>query len=162
MAENIPSLASYYMGWEVYQELLTTSITPLSPDELALRAAPHLRSVGVLAGHIIAARIWWFHNVMGEGSAELAPLEKWDEDDQPALTAAELVSGLEQSWQVIQSGLERWTPADLAQTFPHPRPGRKETYSRQWIVWHILEHDLHHGGELSFTLGMHGVAAMDL
>jgi hypothetical protein len=23
----------------------------------------------------------------------------------------------------------------------------------------VLEHDLHHGGELSFTLGMHGLPA---
>jgi hypothetical protein len=22
--------------------------------------------------------------------------------------------------------------------------------SRQWVIWHVIEHDLHHGGELSF------------
>jgi uncharacterized damage-inducible protein DinB len=27
------------------------------------------------------------------------------------------------------------------------------------VVWHVMEHDLHHGGELSLTLGMHGMAA---
>jgi uncharacterized damage-inducible protein DinB len=30
------------------------------------------------------------------------------------------------------------------------------------VVWHLIEHDLHHGGELSLTLGMHGVAAPDI
>ena len=29
-------------------------------------------------------------------------------------------------------------------------------------IWHIIEHDLHHGGELSFSLGMHGLTAPDL
>jgi hypothetical protein len=33
---------------------------------------------------------------------------------------------------------------------------------RKWVIWHLLEHDLHHGGELSFVLGMHGLAAPDL
>jgi uncharacterized damage-inducible protein DinB len=33
---------------------------------------------------------------------------------------------------------------------------------RGWIVWHVIEHDLHHGGEVSFTLGMHGLAAPDI
>jgi uncharacterized damage-inducible protein DinB len=27
------------------------------------------------------------------------------------------------------------------------------------VVWHVLEHDLHHGGEISLTLGMHGIDA---
>ena len=30
------------------------------------------------------------------------------------------------------------------------------------IIWHVLEYDLHHGGELSLSLGMHGLAAPDL
>ncbi|HEY6285010.1 MAG TPA: hypothetical protein VIX20_05065 [Ktedonobacteraceae bacterium] len=34
--------------------------------------------------------------------------------------------------------------------------------SRQWVIWHVIEHDLHHGGELSFSLGAHNLAAPDL
>jgi uncharacterized damage-inducible protein DinB len=30
-------------------------------------------------------------------------------------------------------------------------------HPRQWIVWHVLEHEIHHGGELSLALGMSGV-----
>jgi hypothetical protein len=26
----------------------------------------------------------------------------------------------------------------------------------------VAEHDLHHGGEISLTLGMHGLAGLDL
>ena len=28
--------------------------------------------------------------------------------------------------------------------------------TRAWIVWHLIEHDLHHGGEISQSLGMIG------
>jgi uncharacterized damage-inducible protein DinB len=25
--------------------------------------------------------------------------------------------------------------------------------TRQWMIWHVLEHEIHHGGELSLALG---------
>lgn len=40
--------------------------------------------------------------------------------------------------------------------------GEEETFTRQWVIWHLLEHDLHHGGEISFVLGMHDLVAIDL
>ena len=55
-------------------------------------------------------------------------------------------------------GLTRWTVPHLEQTFTR----RDEVFSRHWIIWHIIEHDLHYGGELSLTLGTHGLAVPDL
>jgi uncharacterized damage-inducible protein DinB len=52
--------------------------------------------------------------------------------------------------------------ADLEQVFPHPDGGDRPARSRQWMIWHVLEHDIHHGGELSSILGAHGLAAVDL
>jgi uncharacterized damage-inducible protein DinB len=156
------TLATIYKGWEVYQGHLTQAIAPLSSDQLSLHAAPTLRSIGVITAHIIAARVWWFHYVLGEGSADLAPMVHWDDDDAPARTAAELVSGLETTWQLMKSALARWTPDDLAETLKRQREGREHTFSRQWVIWHLIEHDVHHGGELSLSLGMHGLKAPDL
>ncbi len=158
MTEKQTTLSTYYQGWDAYQDLLIKAIAPLSAEQLALCAASHLRSIGVIAAHIISARAWWFHKVMGEGSADIAPLQTWDDEGEPSRSASELISGLEVTWQMIQDGLTRWTAADLEQTFPR----RDEMFSRQLIIWHIIEHDLHHGGEISLTLGIHGLAAPDL
>ena len=67
MAEDYTTLAPFYRGWDIYQQHLTKAIAPLSLDQLALQVVPNLRSIGVLAGHIISARVWGFHFVMGEG-----------------------------------------------------------------------------------------------
>jgi len=158
MNEKHTTLADFYKGWDNYQKLLLEAIATLTPDQLALQAAPHLRSIGMIAAHIISARIWWFHNNMGEGNVDIAPMQSWDDDGMPQRTASELVSGLEATWQMIQDDLERWTPADLEQKFQR----RETTVSRQWIIWHVIEHDLHHGGELSYSLGIHGLPAPDL
>jgi uncharacterized damage-inducible protein DinB len=30
------------------------------------------------------------------------------------------------------------------------------------VVWHLMEHDIHHVGEMSIILGSHGVPGLDL
>jgi hypothetical protein len=66
---------------------------------------------------------------------------------------------LETSWQMIETTLTTWTVADLAQTYRRVRWGDGKVYviSRQWTVYRILSHDLHHGGELALMLGLQGI-----
>ncbi|HKB48291.1 MAG TPA: DinB family protein, partial [Ktedonobacterales bacterium] len=70
-----------------------------------------------------------------------------------------LVQGLDRTWQVMADRMARWSPADMQETFPDDWDGTIVHLSRAWIVWHLIEHDLHHGGEVSLTLGMHGIPA---
>ncbi|GAC1388250.1 MAG: hypothetical protein NVSMB33_17850 [Ktedonobacteraceae bacterium] len=156
------SLTTFYKGWDVYQQELVKAIAPLTPEQLALRAAPHLRSILDIATHIIAVRARWFHDLMGEGNEDIASIAEWDHAGAPVLSAQELVNGFEKTWQMIQNALARWTPTDLEYIFEGTHDGEEYQLSRQWVVWHVIEHDLHHGGELSFSLGMHGLAAPDL
>jgi uncharacterized damage-inducible protein DinB len=104
MAEDNFTLTTFYTSWKEYQDPIKGAIAPLTAEQLELRAAPHLRSIGENALHIIGCRAFWFTNFLGEDGQEV----------------------------------------DL---------------SRAWVVWHVLEHDLHHGGELSLTLGMHRLPA---
>jgi uncharacterized damage-inducible protein DinB len=156
----------FYTEWKQYQEHIKKAIAPLTANQLRLSAAPTLRSVGENDAHIVATRVGWFNNYMGENDPQIAPLRAWDDPDlpQPERSAAELVKGMDSSWQFMQDRLDRWTPADLAHTFPHDDPEWRDRYvtSRSWVVWHVLEHDLHHGGEISLTLGIHGLQGLQL
>ncbi len=160
MAEQQTSLTKFYKGWDVYQQHLIKAIAPLSADQLALRAAPHLRSIGEIAAHIIGARSRWFHDLMGEGGEDIASLTTLDRQGMPVRTAPELVAAFQTSWQLVESCLARWQPSDLEQTYRDD--DEPETFIRQWVIWHLIEHDLHHGGEISLTLGMYGLEAPDL
>ena len=161
MADN-PFLKLIHEGWQAYQDHLIRAISPLNTEQLALRISPDLRSVMTLAAHIIATRVWWFRYVMQAGPAEVEPMVKWDVEGEPSRSASELITGLETSWAIIESGLMHWSAADMAEVFDRPGGDKSRSYSRQWIVWHVLEHDLHHGGELSFALGAHGLPAIDI
>ena len=156
------TLETFYEGWETYQKHLTAAIAPLSPEQLDLRAAPTLRSIRTIVLHIIGARVRWFHVAAGAGGPEIEPLGAWDRPDAPIRTTVELVSGLETSWSLMKGALATWTPDDLQTPFQMERHGEVHTLTRQWIVWHVLEHDLHHGGEVSFSLGMHNLPGLDI
>lgn len=161
-----PSVAMYYSGWENYQRLLAGAIAPLDDQQLNLRAAPHLWSVRTIANHVVAARSWWFHSWMGEGGREFDAMSDFDEDEESERRpATEIVKGLEATWSLVDSCLHRWSEAELDARFQRPTPnaaGERPWRDRRYIIWHVAEHDLHHGGEISFSLGMHRIPAIDL
>ncbi len=163
MAYPANSLMAVYEGWDGYQTSLIHAIAPLTREHLIRRPAPHLRSAGQIANHISLGRISWFQRMDAPGSAELVrEVAALDSDEDIAEDAAELVKWLQASWQMIDNTLNAWTVADLAQTYLQSYQGETYAVSRQWTIWRIIAHDLHHGGELAVTLGLQGIALPEL
>lgn len=161
MVQDTVSPWNFYKGWDAYQGHLVGVITPLTVEQLEMRISPNLRSIGLLAKHIVRTRASWLYGLMGEGGPEVASIAGWEHDGDVPSTA-ELVRGLEVTFHAWQECLERWTPEDLEYIFKGEWGGRPYELSRQWIIWHVIEHDLHHGGELSFSLGAHGLTAIGI
>jgi uncharacterized damage-inducible protein DinB len=178
MAEDNFTLMTFYSSWKAYQNRLEAALAPLTAEQLALRAAPGLRSIGENALHIIGCRVFWLIQALGEDGGEAmkayarwnevaleAPYATWSEVglalDARAPSGAELARGLDRTWQFMADCLARWSPADMQQTFSDEEDDNSDGtgVSRAWVIWHVLEHDLHHGGEISLTLGMHGLQA---
>jgi uncharacterized damage-inducible protein DinB len=156
------TLTTIYANWRGYQEKLHTCIAPLTDEQLCLQPAPHMWPVGQLAQHIIAVRAGWFSGTLQEPDPAMSAYMEWGQRESPARSAAELARGLEETWTFIEARLQRWTDDDGAQTFPDEWDGEVHEVSRSWVIYHVLEHDLHHGGEISLILGMHGLPALDL
>jgi uncharacterized damage-inducible protein DinB len=161
-AKAQPALSALYPGWQNYQSLLIKALEPLSPDQLNLKAAPNLRSIEEIATHMIGARARWFYKLMGEGGAEFAALGGWDGKDGPVRSASEIADGLVMTWKGMQAAIARWSPEQWGQTYPGEDSSEPEAITRPWVIWHLIEHDLHHGGEISLILGMHELKALDL
>jgi uncharacterized damage-inducible protein DinB len=164
MAEDNFTLTTFYTFWKAYQDHFKVTLAPLTDEQLDLRAAPDLRSIGEIALHIIGCRLFWFTEFLGEdGGEELRAYASWNEaalKPGAAIPAvAEMVQALDHTWQFMADCLARWSSDDMRHTFPDEWDGKPVDVSRAWVVWHVMEHDLHHGGELSLTLGMHGIPA---
>ena len=184
MTTTSPLLKTVYEGWDSHQQALMRTVTPLMPQQLAWRPAPNQSSVNELIGHIAGARLWWFYKMNAPGSATLArqiapwasekfnagdinELNRWLEANlqwEAPLTKipGESLKWLESSWQMIETTLNTWTVADLAQTYRHIREGKIYAVTRQWTIWHVLSHDLHHGGQLALMLGPQGINVAEL
>ena len=161
MAEGNFTLTTFYDNWKAYQDHIKAAIAPLTTKQLALEASPHLRTVGQLALHIIGCRAGWFTYTMGENwGDEGKTYAEWDARGASMRTPAEMVEAFERTWQGMADCLARWNDDDMRKTFEDDwGDGKIVHLSRAWIVYHVMEHDLHHGGELSLTLGMHGIPA---
>lgn len=163
MTEPVITLAQLYGGWREYQQRLVDALSPLSAEELNLGVGPQLRSIAMLASHIVSVRAGWLYFVLEVQDARLAPFAAWAGPDQPPRTAAEFVNGLETTWAVIEETLNQWTIANLDdQVWDTNDDGERIPLTRQWVIWHLIEHDMHHGGELSFALGLNGLAGVEI
>lgn len=163
MEKQTPLIPAVYEGWHAYQMLLIEALAPLTEDQLLLRAAPHLRTVGEIATHIITTRAGWFYFDLNEQDETFGEMIYWADEDQPQRSAAELVAGLEATWAIMQAISGRWTADQWAEVWNNPDDEYgPPTLSRPWVIWHLVEHDLHHGGEVSLTLGAHGLRAPQL
>jgi uncharacterized damage-inducible protein DinB len=174
MSDSQDSLMNIYNGWNGYQQSIVNAVQPLTPEQLIWRPAQNFNSVGELVRHISLGRLTWLMRMGAPGSNDVANLiSEWELDsdgnrdiveksiailDQPAL----LIHWLEITWQIIENTLNTWTVADLSQTYKHIWNGSLYAVSRQWTIWRVLNHDIHHGGELSLMLGMQGIEAFEL
>ena len=175
MPTPTPLLTPFVDGWANYNRLIIDALRGLPEEAVASRTAPHQWAVWQLASHVAGVRAYWF-GLIGVDTAALRDrfratattvpgldLEDagWEDDDTHPRTSDELVAALSDTWTMMAGQLEQWTPDDLAAEFERPY-GRTRRFSRAWVVWHCLEHDLHHGGEISQILGASGYPAPDL
>ncbi len=157
------TLAIMVEGWSAYQEQLITALEPLGEEQLELRVTPGLRSIREIATHIVSVRANWFYQALGVGDQAFAAIGGWQQPDAPPHTAAELVAGLRETWRVMTEALAGWSAADLADRVEGVRrSGEPFSLVRGWVIWHVIEHDLHHGGEISYALGMYGLPGVEI
>lgn len=160
--QTIP-LTAVYQGWDTFQRDLVKVIALLSREQLALPVASTHWPIGMLVQHIINDRLWWFHLWMDEASSETASFMHWEEEEtgESIHSTDELIAGLEATWSMIERALARWTVADLGHVFEPPASlteAERATFgpsTRQEIIFHVLRHDIHHGGELAVGMGQH-------
>src|SRR3712207_1158395 len=116
MNEQRNITATIFEGWRTYQSLLITAIAPLSAEQLALSTAAGVRTIDDIVRHMIGARGRWFNSLMGEGGQVMADLSTWDRPGSPPRMAADLVQGLDTTWQIMHDAIARWSPEDRKST----------------------------------------------
>lgn len=164
---NMQSIRPYYDMWPQYNRRLRDVIAAMTDEQLATRPSPERWPIWATVGHTAAMRVYWLCNVLGEPGAEATPFdpneeEGWEDHlDQPH-DGAELANALDTTFPLIEHMLDTWTPEMLAETVNRQYGSATQVHTRGSIVQRIFSHEAYHCGELSQTLGIHGLPQIDL
>jgi uncharacterized damage-inducible protein DinB len=161
------SIRQFYDRWPQYNRRLREIVGVMTDDQLAIRPAPDLWPIWATVGHTAGVRVYWLCGVFAEPGAESTPWSEpngdgWEDDPDHPRNAAELVFALDSTWAIIDRLLDRWTLEMLGDEFERFFGEQRQLHSRASVLQRLLTHEAYHCGELSQTLGIHGLAQIDL
>jgi uncharacterized damage-inducible protein DinB len=160
------AVAPFYKGWHLFNESLIKMLAPLTPEQLALPIGSPTWPIWASASHIAGGRVYWLCHIFREPGVETTPFSDptglgWEDDPAHPRSADELVGALMSSWRIIQRCLETWTPEMLAEEARRPRGDAIQVHTRQSVLIRLMTHDAYHYGEISLTLGTHGLPTIE-
>jgi len=158
----------FYDRWPQYNRRLTEIVGSMTDEQLAIRPSPDRWPIWATVGHTAGTRVYWLCNVLGEPGAATTPfpdptaLDGWEDDLDHPRSAGELVTALDTTFAIIDRCLDVWTPAMLDEVVERSLGDQLQLHSRSSIVQRMFSHEAYHCGELSQTLGIHGLPQIDL
>ena len=161
------TIRPFYDMWPQYNRRLREVVAAMTDEQLAIRPGPDLLPIWAAVGHTAGVRVYWLCDVVGEPGAETTPFQTfaeagWEDDLDHPRSAGELVNALDSTFSLIESCLDLWTPDMLADEIRRDYNGTLQVHSRGSILQRLFSHDAYHCGELSQTLGIHGLPQIDL
>jgi len=149
------NLCQIFSHWNEVRAGLLLTIDKFSDEDLAYVPFNGSWSVGQIMLHIADAEDGWFRY------AVTRELDQWPDQynlmNYPAKAAIKLA--LAAAHERTQRYLESLDDASTGQDVVTPWG---ERIPLMWIVWHVVEHEIHHRGELSFILGLLGREGLDV
>jgi uncharacterized damage-inducible protein DinB len=144
-----------FAHWKGVRNDLLATIDKFGQDELVHVPFEGSWPVGSIMLHIADAEDGWFRYVVTQ------ELDEWPDqyvlENYPKVADIKMV--LTEVHAATEAYLETLVEADLEREIEAPWGG---VFRLEWIIWHVLEHEIHHRGELSFILGTLGREGLDV
>lgn len=148
--------AEIFKHWKDVRESLYRALDSLSSDQLAFCPREGLWSLHETVCHIAGMEDTWFrYYVTGE-------MRSWKEADyKPAdfPTPEALKDLLETVHARVVALYAEDADSKLKEVVALPWGPKVE---QGWVVWHVLEHEIHHRGEIYLMMGLIGIEPPDV
>jgi uncharacterized damage-inducible protein DinB len=140
--------------WAQVREGLLQALDQLSDAQLGFVPRAGLWSLGTVARHIASCEEGWFrHTVM----RELPDWPEYSAADYPTVAAVKaLLTDVHARTEAYLEGIDA---ADVDRPVSLPWGS---TVPLLECIWHVLEHEIHHRGEIFLMLGLLGMEAPDV
>ena len=143
--------------WSHVRKGLVQALGQLTDDQLGFSPGEGLWTVGEVATHIASSEDSWLDCAMTHGKVETWPAGRFNAEDYD--TVGELEALLAECHARCETFMARLDADGLDRKVGLPWG---PFVSVGWILWHILEHEIHHRGEVYLMLGMQGMEAPDV
>jgi uncharacterized damage-inducible protein DinB len=147
-------LNEMFSHWGQVRSDLLKTIDKFSQENLTYTPFEDAWPVGQIMLHIADCEDNWFHGVV---RGEFKPWVWYPLEDYP--NKADIVETLNRARARTIPFLESLDESNFDEKFAIPDG---EQFTLKWIVWHVLEHEIHHRGELSMILGILGKEGLDV
>jgi len=140
--------------WRTVRRGLFLALDQVGDEQLAFVPREGMWSLGTVARHIANTEEGWFRYVATREMDEWPPFV----EEEPA-TVESIKSLLAEAHDRTEAYFGTLDEADLDGAISAPWG---ETLTLRWILWHVLEHEIHHRGEIFLMLGLMGMEAPDV
>ena len=142
--------------WREVRGGLRQALAGLDQARLDYRPRRELRSIREIACHIAGCEEGWFRFVVQHELADWAQAD-FKADDYPTLVEVDKLLG--EVHAHTEAFLCSIGAAELEQPVMLPWG---PVVPLRWVVWHVLEHEIHHRGEIFLMLGLQGIEGPDI
>ncbi|MEZ4594961.1 MAG: DinB family protein [Chloroflexota bacterium] len=155
VTEHTMNLDQYFKHWQQIRSNLLATVDKFSDKELTYVPFPGSQSVGQIIRHIANTEDGWFRYVV------MRETPNWPGEftaaDYPTVADTKVL--LNRIHDHTLMNLSYWDCSDLERPIEVPWG---DTFTLGWIIWHVIEHEIHHRGELSLILGLLGREGLDV
>jgi uncharacterized damage-inducible protein DinB len=143
-----------FRHWQSVRRGLIEALDMLNDEQLQFVPRKGLWSLSQVACHIADAEDGWFRYV---ATGELGEWPQFEAEEYPTVESVKrLLTEVHDRTEVYLTNLD---DADLEQIILAPWGSR---FPLRWIIWHVLEHEISHRGEIYLMLGLMGMDAPDV
>lgn len=144
-----------FFHWKEVRTDLFRALDMLSDEQLSFVPREGMWSLGETVRHIANTEEGWFRYVVERKYAQWPP--DYSAADYPTVESIKAL--LTDVHARTQAFLEPLTLEDLEQIIDSPSG---EQIPLKWIVWHVIDHEIHHRGEVFLMLGLMGMEGPDM
>lgn len=149
------TLADFFSNYAEIRKEMVDAVRDLTQEQLDWKPANHRNSIGYLLGHIAGCEYFWIEAVANKAAVTEEEFNQYEN----ARTRDKLLPRLDTAFRFTMDYLESNTIEDWDDvTYEYvDEKGKRKTFTKRWLVWHVVEHQARHRGQIFMMMRMQGL-----
>ena len=140
-------LAKFFSNYFTIRMELLEAVKELSQEQFDWKPENHPNCIGQLLAHIAECEYYWI-DVVARRKIDSPDFERFEK----ARVKQEVLALLDEGFEILSDFLQSEDIDDWDEVF-YQMEG-EEKVSKRWLVWHVIEHQARHRGQIFMLMRM--------